>query len=366
MFKKNIDKKKYLCGVDMTTSNNIPFLFMQRCLELATLGKGNVAPNPMVGCVVIHDNKIIGEGYHEYYGGPHAEVNAINSVKDKSLLATSTLFVNLEPCNHFGKTPPCSHLIIEYKIPNVVIGCIDSYSEVAGMGIKNLQKNGVNVTVGMLEKESKDLNKRFFTFHEKKRPYIILKWAETNDGFIDKERNEIDKGINWITQPETQLLTHKWRSEESAILVGSNTVAIDNPSLTCRAISGKNPTRIIIDRTLKTQKSAKVLDDQASTIIFNASQSNKEGNLNFVKIDFKKNVIPDILRHLYNSDIQSVIIEGGAKTLQSFITTNYWDEARVLRGTPIFKSGIKAPQLQSTIKEQFTFGKDTITIHCND
>lgn len=350
----------------MTTSENIANIFMQRCIDLALLGRGDVAPNPMVGSIVVHNNIIIGEGYHEYYGGPHAEVNAINSVNDQSLLAESTLYVNLEPCNHFGKTPPCSHLIIEHKIPNVVIGCIDSYSEVAGMGVAHLQKNGVNVSLGVLEKESLELNKRFFTFHEKERPYIILKWAESNDGFIDKLRHANEHGINWITRPETQQLTHKWRSEEAAILVGSKTVINDNPSLTCRAIEGKNPVRIIIDSSLSVNGNYKVLDDSSDTIIFNKSTNAIKGNVKYIKLNFEKNIIPEILHELYNAQIQSVIIEGGATTLKHFIDANAWDEARFLRGTPNFTNGIEAPRLHKNIKEQFTFGKDTVTIFTND
>ncbi len=350
----------------MPNSKNIPNIFMQRCLDLALLGQGKVAPNPMVGSVVVHNDKIIGEGYHEFYGGPHAEVNAIRSVKDKSLLSESTLYVNLEPCNHFGKTPPCSHLIVEHQIPNVVIGCIDTYSEVAGMGVAYLQKNGINVTVGVLEVASRSLNKRFFTFHEKKRPFIILKWAETNDGFIDIIRGKGDTGINWITQPETQQLTHLWRSQESSILIGVNTAINDNPSLTCRAIQGNNPVRIIIDKSLKLPLNAKIFDEESLTIIFNSQISKVERNLSYISINFEYDVIPQILEVLFKQNIQSVIIEGGAATIQNFIDANLWDEARVLRGISNFEKGLNAPQLHAKIKEQFTFGKDTVTIYTND
>ncbi len=350
----------------MEYTNNISNIFMHRCLELATLGKGNVSPNPMVGSVIVHENKIIGEGYHMQYGGPHAEVNAINSVQDKSLLTSSTLYVNLEPCNHFGKTPPCSNLITANNIPKVVIGCIDTYSEVAGAGIEHLKQNGVNVIVNFLEKEARELNKRFFTFHEKLRPYIILKWAETNDGFMDQTRVQGQKGINWITQPETQQLTHKWRSEEAAILVGTNTVINDNPNLTCRAISGKNPTRIVIDKTLKIEDSSNILNHSSDTIIFNESVTKEEENLTFIKINFNDNVLPQILSELYKKNIQSVIIEGGPTTLQHFIDANIWDEARILRGISNFNKGVKGPLIHTKIKEQFTFGKDTVTIYAND
>jgi diaminohydroxyphosphoribosylaminopyrimidine deaminase/5-amino-6-(5-phosphoribosylamino)uracil reductase len=363
---KNIHKKKYLCGIYLETSKNIPNIYMQRCLDLAILGNGNVAPNPMVGSVVVHNNKIIGEGYHEVFGGPHAEVNAINSVVNKSLLSESTLYVNLEPCNHFGKTPPCSHLIIEHKIPNVVIGCIDPFSEVAGQGIVHLQKHGINVKVGILEEKSRNINKRFFTFHEKQRPFVILKWAESNDGFADKTRSENDLGINWITQPETQQLTHKWRSEETAILVGHKTVSNDDPSLTCRAIQGNNPIRIVIDKSLKINGEFKILDSTAQTFIFNNKSTKQSEHISYVKINFEENIIPQILKELYKNNIQSVIIEGGPTTIQHFIDTNLWDEARVLRGVPNFKDGINSPLIHARTDEQFLFGKDTITVYSND
>ncbi len=220
---------------------------MRRCLQLAKMGEGNVAPNPMVGAVIVCNHKIIGEGYHQEFGGPHAEVNAINSVKDKSLLAKSTIYVSLEPCAHHGKTPPCSDLIVEHKIPKVVIGSQDTFSKVNGKGIKKLEANGCQVTCGVLEKECRKLNKRFFTFHEKKRPFVILKWAQTKDGFLDKKRNEGEKGIHWITAPETRSLVHLWRSKEMGVLVGRQTAAVDDPKLNVRDVTGKNPVRIILD-----------------------------------------------------------------------------------------------------------------------
>lgn len=328
-------------------------LFMKRCLELAALGQQNVAPNPMVGAVLVYNNRIIGEGFHHIYGEPHAEVNAINSVKsdDQSLIKKSTLYVSLEPCSHHGKTPPCSDLIVSSKIPKVVIACIDTYSEVAGKGIEKLRNHGVEVRVGILEQEARELNRRFFTFHEKKRPYIILKWAQTRDGFIDKRRESESPQINWITQPETQQITHQWRAEEAGILVGHQTVVNDNPSLTVRAVDGKNPVRIILTSSKdKLPQNAKIFDDSAKSIF----------------IDPKTNSLEAILTKLYQEEIQSIIIEGGLNTLQKFIDAKIWDEARVLIGQSLFKHGIKAPELNGRLVNQFTFGADLIQVYKND
>ena len=256
---------------------------MKKCLELAQKGMGYVSPNPMVGCVVVFNDQIIGEGYHQEYGTSHAEVNAIENVKDKSLLKKSTLYVNLEPCAHFGKTPPCTNLIIESEIPKVVIGCIDSYSEVSGKGIEKMQNTGIEVIVGVLEKESRELNIRFFTFHEKKRPCVILKWAESKDGFIaPKNQNK----PFWMTSSESKKLVHKWRAEEEAILVGRITAKKDNPSLTVREVAGSNPLRIIIDTNLKLSSDLNLFNSEAKTIIFNTIESEETGTNQFVKIDF--------------------------------------------------------------------------------
>ena len=351
----------------MSFSKSIPKTFMQRCIDLARLGASNVAPNPMVGCVIVHNDVIIGEGYHQVYGGPHAEVNAIQNVKDKTLLSQSTLYVNLEPCNHHGKTPPCSLLILEYKIPHVVIGCVDSFSEVAGKGIENLRKNGVNVEVGLLEKECLWLNRRFFTFHNKKRPYIILKWAQTANGFMDIDRSQNKQlGIQWITQPETQQLTHKWRSEEAGILVGKNTALNDNPSLTCRAIEGVNPTRIVIDKKLELKRTLNLFNSGEKVVVFNEIKTETSDNIQYVKLNFGNNILPQLLDHLYELNLLSVIIEGGKNTIEQFIQTNLWDEARVLKGESTFSQGVIAPQLHNNITQQFYFGKDFITIYSND
>jgi len=319
--------------------------YMQRCLELAKLGLGTAAPNPMVGSVVVYDNKIIGEGYHQKCGEAHAEVNAINSVKDADLLEKSTLYVNLEPCAHYGRTPPCTDLIIEKKIPRVVIGCVDSFAEVSGNGIKKLKKSGCEVKVGILEKESKELNRRFFTFHKKKRPYIILKWAETKDGFIDKKRKS-DETIeqNWITNQLSKKLVHKWRTEESAFMIGCRTAKKDNPQLTVRDWTGRNPIRVVLDRKLKLSADLKIFDKSARTLIFNSVKNEQKQNLNYIKIEFNNNVLVSVLTKLYELEIQSVVIEGGEKLLTSFINAGLWDEARVFVGNKYFKEGVKAPE----------------------
>jgi diaminohydroxyphosphoribosylaminopyrimidine deaminase/5-amino-6-(5-phosphoribosylamino)uracil reductase len=354
--------------------------YMLRCLELAKNGLGNVAPNPMVGCVIVHDNKIIGEGYHQEYGNAHAEVNAIHSVKNKSLLQKSTLYVNLEPCSHFGKTPPCANLIVEHNIPRVVIGCVDSFSEVSGKGIEKLKNAGVEVVVGVLEKESLELNNRFFTFHNKKRPYVILKWAETKDGFIDLERsnqkeverNEIagqarndDKIDNWITSPLSKQLVHKWRSEEAAIMIGTNTALNDNPQLNVREWEGKNPIRVVIDLYDRLPQTLHVFDKSTSTIIFSLTKQEEGNNLTFVKIKDSKNLLVEVLNELYKRNIQSIIIEGGATLLQSFIDQNLWDEARVFIGNKTFVNGLKAPSLIGKLMTKQTIDSDDLMFYKN-
>lgn len=339
-------------------------LYMQRCIQLAKKGMGNVAPNPLVGSVIVCDDKIIGEGYHQKYGEAHAEVNAVNSVKDKSLLAKSTLYVNLEPCAHYGKTPPCANLIVENKIPKVVIGCIDSFAKVAGKGIEMLRNNGVEVVVGVLEKESLALNKRFFTFHEKKRPYVILKWAQTKDGFI-APTEDLHESKRWITNKRTQVLVHKWRSEECAILVGKNTVIKDNPELTVREVNGSNPVRIVLDKDLElysNKTSYKIFNSKSKTIVFNQIKSFESDNIEGVKINFTQNSEQQMLTKLYELNIQSIIIEGGAQVLESFINKNLYDEGRVFVSENTFGLGVKAPVIKrNIIKKQQVF-KDELLI----
>lgn len=323
---------------------------MERCIQLAKNGLGTTYPNPMVGSVIVHNGKIIGEGWHRKAGEPHAEVNAINSVKDKSLLSGSTIYVSLEPCSHFGKTPPCSDLIIAHKIPNVVIGTIDPFAEVAGRGIEKLRNSGAIVTVGIMEAACRELNKRFFTFHQKKRPYIILKWAESLDGFIAPlnilREAQNDKKPVWISNEYSRQLVHKWRSEEQAILAGTKTVLDDNPKLDTRDWFGENPVRIILDRTGKISGDYHVKDQKTKTIVITEQENlTSNDNLIFENVIFDTLLTENISNILYKNNLQSVIIEGGRETLQSFIDTDYWDEARVFIGTAYLKTGIKAPFL---------------------
>lgn len=337
-------------------------LYMNRCLDLAKKGLKSVAPNPMVGCVIVCEGKIIGEGYHIRYGQPHAEVNAINQVKNQELLKKATLYVSLEPCAHFGKTPPCSNLIIEKKIPKVVIACVDPFAEVSGKGIEKLEKAGVDVKVGVLENQALKLNKRFFTFYEKKRPYIVLKWAQTLDGFIDIDRaEEVTPKINWITDSKTKQLTDTWRSAEMAILVGKNTVINDNPKLTVRTILGKSPIRLIIDKKNELPKENFVFDGSVRTIIFNERESILTNDFELVKLPFL-NTLNEIFEWLYHNNIQSVLVEGGAYTLQQFIDNNTWDEARIYTGSTFFNDGVKAPKLKKEIFLSESYGKDQITL----
>ncbi len=338
---------------------------MDRCLQLAKMGQGYVSPNPMVGCVVVYDDKIIGEGYHQQYGEAHAEVNAINAVKDKSLLKLATLYVNLEPCAHFGKTPPCANLIIDSEIPNVVIGCIDSYSEVAGKGIEKMEAAGIEVKAGIREQASLALNRRFFTFHTHKRPYVVLKWAASADGFTDIDRSATNKkGVFWITGAATKTLVHKWRHEEAGILVGRNTVANDNPSLTCRDFKGISPTRFVIDQKMKLDYGAFTVGDRTvPTFIFTEKAVKSTGNLQFITpADFSTT---GILSALHALNIQSVIIEGGSTTINHFIAENNWDEARILTGNGTIGNGQKAPVINGKIAETGTIGSDTLKIIYN-
>ncbi|HEY6144252.1 MAG TPA: bifunctional diaminohydroxyphosphoribosylaminopyrimidine deaminase/5-amino-6-(5-phosphoribosylamino)uracil reductase RibD [Flavobacterium sp.] len=339
--------------------------YIRRCIELAQNGLGTTYPNPMVGSVIVYDGKIIGEGWHKKSGEPHAEVNAVNSVKDKSLLKKSTIYVSLEPCSHFGKTPPCCNLIIENEIPNVVIGTVDPNIKVAGNGIKKLMEAGINVTVGVLETECNELNKRFFTFHEKKRPYIILKWAESQDGFIAPLTKSEQKPV-WITNEFSRQLVHKWRSEEQAILVGTNTVIDDNPKLDVRDWTGNNPIRIVLDQNNRIPKESNIFDNQVKTIVFSSSNAliNKE-NSNFEVIDFGQNITEQIIDTLYKYQIQSIIIEGGRQTLQTFIDENLWDEARLFIGNNSFENGTKAPIIALKNIEKHSVGNDTLIISKN-
>lgn len=321
-----------------------PNIFMQRCLDLALLGMGDVAPNPMVGCVIVHDGIIIGEGYHQKFGQPHAEVIAIRSVKNPELLPQSTLYVSLEPCSHFGKTPPCSDLIIESRIPHVVIGTIDPFAKVAGKGIERMKNAGIMVEVGVLENECCELNRRFFTFHEKKRPYILLKWAQTLDGFIDTDRTETQHPT-WITNAFAKRLVHKQRSEESAILIGTNTAQYDNPALTVREWTGNQPIRMVIDRTGRLDKSLHIFDDKAQTWVFTSLRKQETGDSKFITLDFNQDILPQMLSELYERNILSVVVEGGSILLNSFLQDDLWDEAFVYTGNQFFGKGVAAPHI---------------------
>jgi diaminohydroxyphosphoribosylaminopyrimidine deaminase/5-amino-6-(5-phosphoribosylamino)uracil reductase len=321
-----------------------PAIFMQRCLELALLGMGDVAPNPMVGCVIVCNGIIIGEGYHQKYGGPHAEVNAINSVQNPELLTQSTLFVSLEPCAHFGKTPPCSDLIIESHIPRVVIGTVDPFATIARKGIERMQKAGIKVELGLLETECRQVNRRFFTFHENKRPYILLKWAQTLDGFIDTDRSET-LHPTWITNALAKRLVHKQRSEESAILIGTNTAEFDNPALTIREWVGNQPIRMVIDRTNRLDSSLHLFDHKTLTWVFTGIETPDSGNIKYITLDFDRNILPQLLSELYRHNILSVVVEGGSELLNSFIEMNLWDEAFVYTGNQFFGRGVAAPNI---------------------
>lgn len=322
-------------------------IYIKRCIELAKNGLGTTYPNPLVGSVIVYNDTIIGEGWHKKSGEPHAEVNAINSVKDKSLLSKATIYVSLEPCSHFGKTPPCSDLIIASKIPNVVIGTVDPNEKVAGNGIKKLLEAGKKVIVGVLENECYELNKRFFTFHNKKRPYIILKWAESSDHFIAPLTKEKVAPV-WLSNDYSRQLVHKWRSEEQAILVGTQTVLDDNPKLDVRDWIGKNPIRIVLDKSGKIPHDFHVYDSKTPTIFITEQENVTTIDQRIFENAIFDNQLPQkITQILHQHNIQSVIIEGGKQTLQTFIDADLWDEARVFSSNIILKNGIKAPEIKA-------------------
>jgi diaminohydroxyphosphoribosylaminopyrimidine deaminase/5-amino-6-(5-phosphoribosylamino)uracil reductase len=317
--------------------------YMHRCLELAKLGAGAVAPNPMVGAVLVHEDRIIGEGYHREYGKAHAEVNCVARVgeEDRKLIPASTLYVSLEPCSHFGKTPPCTDLIIREQIPRVVVGCRDPFKEVAGKGIEKLRLAGCLVTVGVLERECKELNKRFLTFHTAHRPYVILKWAQTANGKIGSSGNE----RLLITNAFTDRYVHKWRSQEMGILIGTNTALLDNPRLTNRLWNGKSPVRLVVDMHLRLPPSLKIFDGEEPTVVFNALQHNAEGAIKYYQVTEDVSIVHQILNACYEQGIQSIIVEGGARALQSFIDGGIWDEARVITNETLnADKGLPAPE----------------------
>ncbi len=354
----------YFCEV------NIHQKYILRCIELGKKGLGSTAPNPMVGCVIVHNEKIIGEGFTSPYGGPHAEVNAINSVKDKGLLTEATLYVTLEPCSHHGKTPPCADLIIKHHIREVVIGIKDPHDKVAGKGIKKLEAAGCNVTVGVLEDECRNHLKRFLTLQEKKRPYIILKWAETADGFIAPDPN-LRKSTPepfWITNPYSKQMVHQWRSQEQAILVGTKTVLEDNPKLNTRDWAGKNPIRVVLDKDLKIGPHFHVMDGTVRTLVLTQTKdpSKYVNGVDYEVIDFTQAVAAQVCKILYRHSITSVLIEGGSRTLQTFVDEDLWDEARIFKARKFFMEGISAPYIQGKLQSEQSILSDTLSIYTHD
>jgi diaminohydroxyphosphoribosylaminopyrimidine deaminase/5-amino-6-(5-phosphoribosylamino)uracil reductase len=335
--------------------------YMRRVLDLALLGTGHVSSNPMVGCVVVKDDRIIGEGYHEKFGFPHAEVNAIQSVKEKEMLEGATLYVNLEPCSHHGKTPPCTDLIIKHKIGKVVFANIDPNPLVAGQGFETLMANGIEVIQGVLEYEGRELNRRFFTFMEKHRPYIILKWAETADGFLAKENYE----SKWISNQVSRRLVHKWRSEEDVILVGTNTALYDNPRLNVREWTGRNPVRVFIDKKLQIPVGAHLLDGSQTTICYNYIEQDVRNLVEYVKTDPVFEMTDQIVSDLYNRKYLSVMVEGGSKLLQSFIDQGLWDEIRIFKSPNEFGAGIASPVIRSKAFSREMILDDELIVYRN-
>jgi diaminohydroxyphosphoribosylaminopyrimidine deaminase / 5-amino-6-(5-phosphoribosylamino)uracil reductase len=338
-------------------------IFMERCLKLAELGAGYTSPNPLVGAVLVHEGRIIGEGYHKQYGGPHAEVNCIGSVRDadRSLIPKSSLYVSLEPCVHHGKTPPCTDLILAEKISRVVVGCRDPFSEVNGKGIEKLLAHGVQVDYPVLNKESTELNRRFITFHQQKRPYIILKWAQS----ANHKMSGIQGKREMISNGYSNRLVHKWRSEEAGILIGTNTALLDNPELTVRLWDGKNPIRLVVDLSLRLPDSLKLFDGSGQTIVLNNSTDLKAGNLLFKKLLPGKSETSSILSAIHSLNILSVIVEGGPKLLQSFLEDDNWDEIRTITNNELMiPDGNPAPDIQNLkfLKSE-NYGADTISYY---
>lgn len=320
---------------------------MKRCLELAAMGRGQVAPNPVVGAVLVHQQRIIGEGYHQQYGQAHAEVNCVNSVhdEDKPLIPLATMYVSLEPCAHHGKTPPCADLIVSQGIREVVIGCVDTFSAVAGKGIEKLEKAGIKVRTGVLEAACRAINNRFFTFHEKKRPYIILKWAQSRNGLMAAGNGAPVR----LSNTWSDRLVHKWRSEEMAILVGTRTAISDNPKLNSRLWPGRNPVRLVIDRALTVPRSHHVWDGSIPTIFITAEATGTSGFTETLQLDFKTALLPQLMKSLHHRHIQSVLVEGGAYVLQRFMEAGLWDEARVITGTVTLPEGQPSPVLTNAV-----------------
>lgn len=331
-------------------------LMMKRCIELASNGLGMTYPNPVVGCVIVRNGQIISDGWHQKAGEAHAEVNAVTKIRDKEILKDCEIYVSLEPCSHFGKTPPCSDMIVRYGFKKVIVGISDPNSKVNGQGIKRIRDAGIEVKVGVLENECAELNKRFFCYHQNKRPYIVLKWAQTADGFMAAE-NPIQK---WITNPYSKQLVHLWRSQEQSVLVGYKTAKVDNPQLNLRLWSGNQPVRVVIDRDLSLDQKLHLFDGSQKTIIFSEKENSSRPDV--VQLKFDENLEESILNELYKSGLQSVIIEGGRKTLDGFINNDLWDEARVFSTAESWASGIKAPWVDGKLIGQKLIGSDRLKI----
>lgn len=320
--------------------------FMQKALDLAALGWPQVVPNPMVGCVIVHKGEIVASGYHQKYGGAHAEVNAINALSDKLSPADCTLYVTLEPCSHHGKTPPCADLIVRSGFKTVVVACKDPNPLVSGKGIEKLEKAGVKVISGVLEAQARELNKRFICFFEKKRPYIFLKWAQTADGFISKLPVPSDRKENWISRSEANVFVHQLRAETQAILAGKNTALNDDPALTTRLVKGVNPLRLLIDRNLEVPLSNQIYNREASTLVFNALKEEIKDTIRFVKLNFQGDVLTQVFNKLHELNVQSVLVEGGALLLNSIVEAGLWDEMMIIENpTLYFKEGLEAPKI---------------------
>ena len=340
------------------TDMNNDELYIKRCIGLARKALGRTYPNPLVGSVIVHNGKIIGEGYHHKAGENHAEINAINSVENKDLIPESTIYVSLEPCAHYGKTPPCALKIKELGFKKVVIGAMDSHDKVNGKGKKIIQDAGIEVISGILEQECIELNKRFFTYHEQKRPYIILKWAESGDGYLDKDFKPTSISNTLVNQ-----WVHQLRADEHAILVGTQTALNDNPSLTVRNVEGENPVRILIDFDLKVPENFNIYNKEAKTLVLNSTKEESKDNIRFIKIR-KENFLPDLMNALYKEQIQSVIIEGGRFTLQQFINAGLWDEAIVIKNESlILKNGTKAPQFNHTANKIENYRDNSVSFY---
>ena len=362
---KNPDDLSFLCRKPLSKNNMTHENYIQRCFDLARLGAGSVAPNPMVGAVLVHENRITGEGWHRQYGQAHAEVNALNSVRpaDRHLIEKSTLYVSLEPCNIFGKTPPCTDLILRHKIPRVVISCLDHTPEVSGRGVELLRNAGVEVITGILQEKGEALSSIRNTFVSKKRPYILLKFARSKDGFMGQTGRQV-----WISNPFSNRLAHRLRSELGAILAGTNTAVTDNPQLNTRLWFGKSPLRIVLDRHLRVPKSHFLWSDGGSTWIVTEQpepQNFARENLHFIQMKFDETLLPSLLARLFEEKISSLLVEGGAATLRHFIDGGWWDEAMIFTGNKVLGTGIEAPKISGTLTEEHPIAGDVLTIFKN-